>query len=118
MAVGKAYWKNGALPSILIGAGLLNFTKKEIYNLQVQEYRVFRTILGAPSYAVNATLRGEIGSSAMESRVIKDRLLLAKSLMESENELVRAVFDKVIEEGDQNTWNKRTGEYLKNGNRI
>ena len=48
----------------------------------------------------------------MESRVIKDRLLLAKSLMESENELVRTVFNKVIEEGDHDKWNKRKREYL------
>merc|ERR1739842_155755 len=58
------------------------------------------------------TLRGEIGSSAMGSRVIKDRLLLTKSLMGSENELVRTVFKKVIEEGDHSKWNKRTREYL------
>ena len=91
---------------------MFNFTKKEIYKLQVQEYRVFRTILGAPSYAANATLRGEIGSSAMGSRVIKDRLLLTKSLMGSENELVRTVFKKVVEERDHSKWNKRTREYL------
>ena len=110
--VGKAYWKSGALPAFLMGAGLFNFTKKEISDLQIVENRVYRVILGAPSYVPVATLRGEIGSSTMESRMIKDRLLLAKNLMESKNGLVRTIFRKVIEEGEHNTWNKKTEEYL------
>ena len=90
---------------------LFKFTKKEIKELQIVENIVYKVILGAPSYISVVTLKGEIGSSTMESRIIKDRLLLTKNLMESKNGLVRAVFGKVIED-KEDAWNKKSTEYL------
>ena len=48
-----------------------------------------------PSYVVAETLRGKIGASSMESRLMKGRLLLAKSFRENDNGLVREILGRV-----------------------
>lgn len=82
ITVGKAYWKNVALPSILYGTSIIKITEAETEKLQTIENSVYRQILGAPRYAQNSTLRGEIGSSRMRTRVIEGTLLYMKSIIE------------------------------------
>ena len=65
---------------------------------------VYRAILRAPSYVAAETLRGVIGESSTESRLVKGRLLLAKSFKESDNGLVREIMERV-ERDDKNLWN-------------
>ena len=103
--VGKTIWKDIELPGLLFGAGLLNFTKRQVNALQRMDNMVYRTILRAPSYVAVKTLRGEIGSSCMSSRLTKGMLLLAKSMMESENGLVREILGRVRRD-DKNAWNR------------
>ena len=105
MLVGKTIWKDVELPGLLFGAGLLKFTVGQVEALQRTENMVYRAILRAPSYVAVETLRGEIGSSCMSSRLIKGTLLLAKSMMESENGLVRDVLERVRMD-DKNAWNR------------
>ena len=49
--IGKTYWKSVALPSILHGYNIVEFSKSDILKLQRIENKVYRQILGAPSYA-------------------------------------------------------------------
>ena len=72
--IGKTYWKSIVLPSILYGVNIMHFTKTEIKKLQQIENGVYRGILGAPKYAATCTLRGEIGSSDMRTRLTKGTL--------------------------------------------
>ena len=58
--IGKTFWKSLALPSILYGANIIEFSKTEIEKLQTIENSVYRQILGAPNYAQKSALRGEI----------------------------------------------------------
>ena len=44
MLIGKTFWKNVVLPTILQGVGLMTFTSKEIKKLQVIENGVYRKI--------------------------------------------------------------------------
>ena len=77
----------------------------QVEALQRTENMVYRAILRAPGYVAVETLRGEIGSSCMSSRLIKGTLLLTKSMMESENVLVREVLERVRMD-DKNVWNR------------
>ena len=110
--IGKNYWKGIIIPTILYGAGLYNVTKKEISNLQTKENDCYRTILGAKRGTATSALRGEIGSSLMETRFIESRLMLVKSIIEGKNELLKEVL-KRIRKDKKNIWNKRLEEYLK-----
>ena len=64
-----------------------------------------------PGYAPVATLRGEIGTSTVREREIKSKLKFAKYLMNAENELVREVFGRMIEEEKSKKWIMIIDEY-------
>merc|ERR1712029_677989 len=90
MLIGKSYWKGIVIPTILYGAGLYNVTKKEITNLQTKENDCYRTILGAKRGTATLALRGEIGSSLMETRFIESRLMLVKSILEGKKQITKS----------------------------
>ena len=111
LLVGKTWWKNGILPGILLGIGVMRISEKQIEDLQVIENRVYRTLTGAMRCTPITILRGEVGASAMKSRIMETKLKLVKSMMECGNDLVRRVVWEVW--GDRNsTWNKQVGKYL------
>ncbi len=103
--IGKTYWKSVALPSILYGINVIEVTETEIVKLQRIENGVFRRILGAPSYAPVATLRGEIGASSMRVRVREGQLKYLRHLLVEGNDLVRGVAEEV--------WESRQGRWVK-----
>ena len=102
--VGKTIWKDVELPGLLFGSGIYSFSKQQERALQTIENMVYRAMLRGPSYVAAETLRGEIGASSMESRLMKSRLLLAKSFRESDNGLVREIMERV-ERDNKNLWN-------------
>ena len=89
--IGKTYWKNVVLAEILYGAEIIFYTKKELEELQRAENQAFRQILGAPRYTPIYTLRGEVGSSTMESRDKSNKIIFVKHLLQSENKLIRDI---------------------------
>ena len=113
--IGKLYWKTIVLPSLLLGVGVMNFTVEQVQTLQTIENSVYRMILGAASYAPNATLRGDIGASLMESRMIENRLTLIKSIKEGKNELVKEILTNIRGE-KSNAWNRQLEKQMKEVN--
>ena len=92
--VGKVFYKNICLPAILYGLNIVKINEKEINNLQTIENNVYRKILDAASYTPIGTLRGEIGSSSMKSRIYKGKILYWKSIMERNNDLLKAIINQ------------------------
>ena len=74
LLIGKVYWKSIALPTILYGANVIDFTKTEIQKLQRIENSVGRKIMNAPSYTQEAALRREIGISSMKGRIMEGQI--------------------------------------------
>ena len=89
----------------------MNFNMEQIKKLQTIENRVYRGILGAIYNTPKSVMKGEIGSSLMETRIIESRLTLVRSIIESENKLVKDILGKVRGIGN-NPWNKKLEEYL------
>ena len=56
-------------------------------------------------------MRGQIGSSSIDSRVVKAKLLQTKDLAESKNEQVRKLMIKVKRD-HQKIWNKELNECM------
>ncbi|CAL4141520.1 unnamed protein product, partial [Meganyctiphanes norvegica] len=77
--MGKLWWKSLALPKVFLGLGVMSFTTDQVEAMQVIENTVFRQILRASCLTPNAVLRGEIGSSRMENRMIESRFLFVKT---------------------------------------
>ena len=112
MRMGKTFWKGVVLSSVLYGAGLMNTTTKELNSLQVVENGVYRKILGARRFTALEALRGDIGSSLMETRFIKSRFMLVKSIHEGSNSLVKEVL-RNIRKDRYDPWNCTLNIYLK-----
>ena len=111
LLIGKTYWKNIILPSILYGTNIINLSEDDIRELQTIEYGVYRSILNAPPYAPNTTLRGEIGASLMKKRIMNGRLNYMKSIQSGRNEILHTILDKlIIEQGTK--WMKTTQKYM------
>lgn len=110
--IGKVFWKCVALPSILHGANVIDFSKTDIQKLQRIENKVYRQILGAPTYAQVSALRGEVGASSMEARIMEGKIKLLKHTMQKEDSLLGRITTemKAIRSAK---WTKNMGEYLK-----
>ena len=63
-----------ALPSILMGSGVMNFKQEDINRLEIIENGVYRKILGGRWSTPIVTLRGEMGSSITQSRIMHNTL--------------------------------------------
>ena len=61
-------------------------------------------ILGGASYTPLVVMRGDIGASLMETREVKSKILLAKSILDGENELLKEILRKVRNK-ENNNWN-------------
>ena len=112
LLIGKTYWKSIALPSILYGTNVMQLTDTEIGKLQTIENSVYRQILGAPKYATNATLRGEIGASSMRKRIIESRLKYMKSIDTGRNRLLISILCATKRFGRWQEWFKTTQKYV------
>merc|ERR1712121_584200 len=73
IVIGKTFWKGVALPSILMGNQAANSSQTQINQLQTIENGVYRKILGGAHYTVLETIRGDIGASLMESRIMENK---------------------------------------------
>ena len=102
--MGKTFWKAVVLPSVLSGIGLMTLKKKQMNKLQRIEDGVFRKILGARKFAPLEVLRGEVRSSSMYSRFIQSKILLVKSIMDGQNELMKEAL-KGVRENEFNKMN-------------
>ena len=111
LLIGKTYWKSIALPSILYGVNVINLSEDDIKDLQVIENDVYRTILNAPGYAPNTTLRSEIGSSLMKKRIMNGRINFIKSILHGRNKLLESILHRVLLENDT-SWIKVSRKYI------
>ena len=111
LEVGKTWWKNGVVPGLLHGVGVMDLGEGLIGKLQRMEYRVYRQLLGAAGYAPLAVMRGEVGASLMRTRVMSARILLVKSIIDGDNGLVKEVLGNV-RKLENYSWNKTLDRYL------
>ena len=113
--IGKTYWKSVALPSILHGHNVVEFSKSDILKLQQIENKVYRHILGAPSYAQVSALRGEIGASSMTARIMEGKIKLLKHTMKNEESLLGKITTE-MKALPSAKWTRNMGLYLKRVN--
>merc|ERR1712121_625350 len=79
--IGNAMWKQKSLPAILYGRAILPTPKYIEKELQEDENRVWKHVLGVGGYSTVAALRGEIGSSLMRTRIMNNALQYVRSAL-------------------------------------
>ena len=112
LLIGKTFWKSLALPSLLYGTIIINFTDDNISKLQKSYNSVYICILGAAHYNSNVVLRGEIGASLMRKRVINGRINYVKGIQRNINELLESILWINLTE-QETKWIKTTRKYMK-----
>ena len=110
LMIRKTYWKNVAIPSILYGSSIVNFSDTDIEKLQRIENGVYRQILGAPRYAANCTLRGEVGASLMKRRILTGRISYNMKILSGNNDLLKKILESMNRK--QLAWAKVTSKYM------
>ena len=80
--------------------------------MQRVENRVSRQILGAPEYTPVVALQGEIGASTVEGRDMKIKMTFAQYMLRTKNGLLRAMFEKMLEEARPKKWIRQFREYM------
>lgn len=105
MLIGKSYWKSVVVPVLLHGASVIDFNKDEIRKLQSIEIEVFRIILGARRYTAKEGIRGGMGTSLFETRIMKNKVLYIQStiIKGRRNDMVEKIMRSTIA-GGTNVW--------------
>ena len=85
---------------------IITWSSRKIEELQREENKVWRFILGGQGYVAIEALRGEIGTSCMRVRDMKAKLKYARSAMNGElGSLVKNVLEDMC--------NKENDEYIR-----
>merc|ERR1712121_491362 len=109
--IGKAMWKQGSVPSILYGRVVIPASKTLTKELQENENRVWRHILGVGGYTTVAALRGEIGSSLMKTRIMDNALQYVRSVLSGKFEKIKEMMEDNIRR-KKGKWYITTNSYI------
>merc|ERR1711913_203259 len=94
--VGKAIWKLMCLPSVLFGRAVVPTNKARVEGLQRLENRVWRFLMGVGGYSTVDALRGEMGASLVESRIMETMLLYARDTMQGSFQNIKDMMEDTM----------------------
>ena len=112
LLIGKSFWKGIILPNILYGDDIIPFNVSELDKIQSIENKAYRTILQLPKSTAIEFLRGEVGTSIIKSRDMKNKLsFLQHALKPESNNLLREIV-LIDLRNSYTAWIKQTIKYL------
>ena len=97
--------------SLLFGRVVVMVSKSDIKRAQAIEIRVYRYLLGIAGYMAIAALKGEIGASRMETRVMETVLMYAKDTLGGTFEKIKDYMNHDMETG-KGEWIRTAKTYL------
>ena len=86
-----------SIPGILFGRSVVVTPKSTIKKVQRIENKVWRYLLGIGGYSTVESLRGEIGSSMMLTRIMETMLLFVIDTLSSKFEDMKIYMNDTIE---------------------
>ena len=98
------------IPALMYGKQVIILSKKVIEKLQAIENGVYRYLIGVAGYSPGATLRGEVGASRVESRVMEMVLMFARDTLQGKFEKVKSYMDHEVET-NKGKWMKAVNKY-------
>merc|ERR1711984_21163 len=111
VTVGKALWKQVIISKIMFARGVLIQSKEDLDKAQKIEYGIYRFLLGVAGYTANEALRGEIGSSLMESRQMEASIQSIKDGLDCKFNIVKKALEIEIKE-NKGDWIHRINKFL------
>ena len=104
--IGKILWKGAILPTILHGMEICYLNRSQLHSIQ---NTVLKNILNMPSRTPNAYIQAEIGTSSLQFRDIKMKILMLKHIIERTIKLSRLV---ALEWNKKHKWIEVCKKYL------
>ena len=80
VTVGKALWKQVLMATLMFGKTVVTHSDVEIGKIQAIEYKVYKYLIGVGGFVAVASLRSEVGSSKVITRMMETVILLAKDI--------------------------------------
>ena len=100
LTIGKAYWESVVVPAVMYGTTLVTWNKTELDELQREENKVWRFILGGPGYVTVTAMRGEMGATTVRIRDMKAKLKYVRGVMRGRTgNLTKTVMTDMFERG-------------------
>ena len=110
MIAGKAIWKLMSLPAILFGRAVIATSKRSIEKIQRIKNKVWRYLLGIEGYSTVEALRGEMGASLINSRIMETMLLYIVDTMASKfSNIIEMMNDSIVKR--KGKWFNAVEEY-------
>ena len=110
--VGKAIWKQMAVPSFLFGRAVVPTCKTKIEAIQRKENKVWRHTMGIGGFSTVAALRGELGASMVKSRVMETTLQYVREVMNGRFGNIREMMLDTIEQ-KVGSWYRTVNSYVR-----
>ena len=99
-----------SIPGILFGRSVVVTPKASIIKVQRIENKVWRYLLGIGGYSTVESLRGEIGASMMQTRIMETMLLFVIDTLASNFEDIKRYMNDTIERG-KGQWINTVNDY-------
>merc|ERR1712030_185924 len=80
VTVGKAMRKQVLMAALMFGKAVVTHSETDIKKVQAIEYRVYKYLIGVGGFVAVASLRSEIGSSKVVTRLMETVILFAKDI--------------------------------------
>ena len=107
----RELWKGMAVPSIMYGMNVLNWTESELQKLEVIQNKVGRVGLGANKYTSVEAIRGDMGWSTFSERNMKGNIMYKLRVERMGNDRwVKKVYNEV---GKESKWAKSCKRLVK-----
>ena len=111
VTVGKAMWKKVLMATLMFGKAVVTHSDGEIGKIQAIEYKVYKYLIGVGGFVAVASLRSEVGSSKVITRMMETVILLAKDIWDGDFPRVRQHLETEIKKG-KGSWIMRTNSYI------
>ena len=107
----RRLWKTVGVPDVMYGAGVIPWTKDEFNKLETIQNDIGRVALGATRIVATESIRGEVGWSSFEERVMKSNLLYKKRIENmNDKRLVKKIYNFY---SGTSKWQKSCSQYVK-----
>ena len=103
-------WKLVMIAALLFEKVVVVTEKSTIAKIQAIENRVRKCLLGLGGYTTVAALKGEIGASMMESRIMETMLIFVRDTLTNNFEKIKTYMNHDIRTG-KGQWIRTINEY-------
>ena len=92
--LGRVIWKNVIVPRLMYGLAAVKVTAKQVSELDRDQRKIYRILLGMPRATAVEFLEEQVGSSSFKDRIGKARIRLMKKVWDRNERLRGSVMDR------------------------